>query len=101
MPKRVVALQRWQVVVAFVALAVAFVVQGVLLNRLIERNATALTALCSLRYDLDLRITASQAFLAEHPNGVPGIPLSVIQQSLGNSIRTRASLHVLDCQEAP
>jgi hypothetical protein len=101
MPKRTVELQRWQVVVAFVALAVAVVVQGVLLNRLIARNATALTGLCALRYDLDLRITASQAFLAEHPKGIPGIPVSLIQQSLANSIRTRSALHVLDCQEAP
>ena len=101
MPRRTVLLYRWQVVAAFVALAVAFVVQGVLLNRLIDRNAAALVALCTLRYDLDLRISTSQAFLAEHPHGIPGIPLSVIEQGLANSIRTRAALNVLDCKEVP
>lgn len=36
MPRRVVVLHRWQIAVAFIALTVAFVVQGVLLKQTIN-----------------------------------------------------------------
>jgi len=63
----------------------------------IKRNEQARVALCALRQDLDLRIASSSDFLVTHPQGIPGIPASLIRQSLTNSVRTRKSLNVLDC----
>lgn len=65
-----------------------------------EKNTQARRALCALRDDLDKRIEGSQNFLDEHPNGIPGIPASLIRQGLSNSRRTRETLEVLDCKEA-
>jgi hypothetical protein len=67
----------------------------------VDRNTTALVALCALRDDLDRRILQSQMFLRDYPKGIGGITPAVIRQSLNNSIRTRQSLNILDCEEAP
>jgi hypothetical protein len=70
-------------------------------NESMARNRTALVALCALRYDLDLRIATSQTFLDEHPKGIPGVPVALIQTGLANSIRTRKTLDVLECPPVP
>lgn len=67
------------------------------LRQITTENSKARVALCTLRHDLDLRITASQDFLNKNPNGISGIPASVIRQSLANSRRTRLTLEALDC----
>lgn len=64
-----------------------------------NENHTALVALCALRHDLDLRISASREFLRIHPQGIDGLTAGLIRQSLQNSERTRDTLNVLDCKE--
>jgi hypothetical protein len=63
----------------------------------IAENSQTRVALCALRADLDKRIESSETFLAEHPQGIPGIPASLIRQGLVNSKRTRKTLEILTC----
>lgn len=64
-----------------------------------EEAQKALVALCALRADLDKRIASSERFLRKNPEGIPGIPASVIRQGLENSRRTRAALEILNCEK--
>lgn len=80
-------------------------------SRRVDRNTTALTALCLQRSALDERILSdakklerSRAYLRSHPNGAPGIPRLLIVQSIGddaltlsNDKKTRRNLSILDC----
>jgi hypothetical protein len=91
---------RWYAYVsALIALiaATSLIVVFFRADRRTDENATTLVALCALRDDIDLRIESSTKFLAEHPQGIPGIPASLIRQGLVNSKRTRTTLNVLDC----
>jgi hypothetical protein len=76
-----------------------------------KQNRTAVTGLCLLRDDLGKRIAAStkqisrsEQFLREHPNGIPGIPASLIREGLksqmlvlNGQIRTLKALDVVKC----
>lgn len=63
-----------------------------------KRQVAKLTAAqCSLRGDLEQRVTASQRFLAEHPAGIPGLPAATIQQTIAGQLRTIKSLSGLKC----
>lgn len=63
-----------------------------------QQVATLTAAQCTLRSDLRQRVTASEQFLAEHPNGIPGLPAATIEQSLAGQRRTIAALSGLDCR---
>lgn len=54
-------------------------------------------ALCALRTDLEVRVTSGQVFLAEHPHGIPGVPVQSIRDGIANQQRTIAALSDLDC----
>ncbi len=49
-------------------------------------------AICALNDDLERRIALTQQFLADHPNGTPGIPADVLRNSVSNQ---RQSLDAL------
>jgi hypothetical protein len=53
--------------------------------------------LCALRADAQDRIDQSEAFLKEHPKGIPGISVQQLQRSTDNSRRTAKSLKGLTC----
>jgi hypothetical protein len=55
------------------------------------------TALCSFVDDLEQRVASSEDFLAEHPNGIPGLSVEVIRTSLANQRQTIESLSDLKC----
>lgn len=64
----------------------------------IARVATSTNhALCVLRTDLERRVSDSITFLADHPNGIPGISAETIQQSITNQQRTIDALADLEC----
>jgi hypothetical protein len=50
-----------------------------------------------LKADLQTRIDQGHRFLSTHPNGIPGIPASVLRQSIHNQEATLSALHSLDC----
>jgi hypothetical protein len=56
-------------------------------------------ALCGLRADLHQRVTAGEAFLTEHPEGLPKINVSaaVLRENITNQKRTIHTLGVLTC----
>lgn len=64
--------------------------------------ASTHNSLCTFRADLEKRADQSQAFLDDHPEGFPGIPAPVIQNSIDNQRRTLDSLRSLNCaKETP
>lgn len=54
-------------------------------------------ALCTFRNDLQTRYDNGVKFLVDHPDGIPGIPAEVIQQTLKNQADTLKSLEGLPC----
>jgi hypothetical protein len=54
-------------------------------------------ALCTLRTDLEQRVEQSRNFLEENPDGVPGIPASLIRNGIANQENTIEALSGLDC----
>lgn len=54
-------------------------------------------ALCSLRADVQKRVTSGEEFLKTHPNGIPGIPAPTLQASVTSSERTVKALNSLSC----
>lgn len=70
-------------------------------SRLAKNARTDHAALCTFKTDLQKRVTQSRDFLAKHPNGIPGIPASVIVQGLRNQQATVDSLENLNCPDKP
>lgn len=85
------------IVLAFVYFAWATAQQNVILARQAEAADRTEQALCILRADLEARVATSQQFLADHPNGIPGISTSDLQQSIDNQTRTVLALQLLEC----
>lgn len=65
-----------------------------------RQGLQAHAALCVFKHDLEVRAAGSRAFLREHPDGIPGIPASLIRNGLMNQQRTIDSLSNLNCKEA-
>lgn len=77
----------------------------------IRRNEKATIALCLQRGNLDTRIASdartlerSRKFLRDHPRGIPGVPVALIQQGIDDDALTlhrsrvfRHNLSILDC----
>lgn len=59
--------------------------------------ATTNAALCALRRDLEVRVTASLKFLDEHPEGFAGVPAAQIRTSVQGQQHTIAALSGLKC----
>jgi hypothetical protein len=54
-------------------------------------------ALCAFRHDVQARVAASEQFLEEHPNGIPGISPAMIRTNLVAQRQTVDSLSILNC----
>lgn len=65
--------------------------------RLERENQQAKDALCVFRSDLQARVDAGNEFLADHPDGIPGIPAKQFRTSLDNQQRTVSALRGLSC----
>lgn len=98
------ALQRslrrlWLSTVGLFVLLVALFVLGYVdaLNKQDDLRKAA-TALCALRHDLEARVQSSRDFLAEHPDGIPGISRAAIEKSIRDQTRTIDTLSNLDCE---
>jgi hypothetical protein len=64
----------------------------------VDRNETALVALCAQRADLDVRIDRTLALLQEFPGPlVFGIPREYVTDGLRQNQVTRKNLNILDC----
>lgn len=58
-------------------------------------------ALCALRGELRDRVTASQDFLRENPEGIPGIPDELLRDRLREQRRAVGALSPLRCSRSP
>lgn len=95
---------RW-LTVAVVVTFVAIVVLGTYGWVTLERHRVELTrvttdvnhALCTLRADLERRVTDGRQFLADHPDGIPGISVEEIQRGIDGQERTVLALSSLTC----
>jgi hypothetical protein len=54
-------------------------------------------ALCAMRYDAERRVSLSEDFLKENPNGIPGISIDSLRRSTNNAKQTAESLSFIDC----
>jgi hypothetical protein len=53
------------------------------------------TGVCRLKDDLETRVANSEAFLRDHPDGIPGISAKTIQLGVDGQKRTIRSLRVI------
>jgi hypothetical protein len=67
------------------------------LRAISQRNATAVAGLCALKLDLAVRVASSEEFLRQHPEGIPGVPVSVIRSGIVNQRHTLDALAVVKC----
>jgi hypothetical protein len=56
------------------------------------------STLCILRGDLETRVAASRQFLLDHPQGISGISVAILQQSIDTQQRTIDALSGLECE---
>ena len=66
-------------------------------NERANEGRQAHDAICALRADLVNRVAAGRQFLADHPQGIPGIPAATLQTSIDGQVKTIASLSEVDC----
>lgn len=74
--------------IGFTFLALAIVIGLGLQGIQIRQNTRALDAICALKHDLEQRVSNSQQFLIEHPNGIPGIKAQLIKDNIAQQKRT-------------
>lgn len=70
-------------------------------RQLAKQGKEAHDAICTLKDDYRRRIDTSSQWLEQHPEGVPGIEPSVIQNSISNQIATLRALDDVDCDNDP
>lgn len=89
---------RRRLLVAWIVVFTILVAFAISQNRKLgEQGREAHDALCVFKGDIEQRAQASRDFLADNPDGLPGIPASVIRTSLANQQKTVDSLRTLDC----
>lgn len=81
-------------VVGAIALA-SYYYTGARVNDLTEQTHTTL---CAFKGDLQRRYEGGRDFLAENPNGIPGISRASIERSLMAQRSTLDALANLDCR---
>jgi hypothetical protein len=62
-----------------------------------QQNDRTAGSLCELRHDLERRVASSEAFLRDHPRGIPGIPAATLRTSVDGQRRTIRALSDLRC----
>lgn len=92
--------------VVILASTAALALAGLAMYHEIENNAAAAreaeathAALCALRENVRIRRDRAVEFLIKNPEGIPGIPRPLIQQSIDDRNQTLFSLRLLRCGE--
>lgn len=81
---------------AFFSAALAFRVQDQ--NRIEELARSTNAALCAFKRDLERRYVAGVEFLADHPDGIPGVTKNDIERTLLSQKATLHAIRNLECQ---
>jgi len=90
------ALRRLVVATVVLYAALAIVVTVGYLNARSQRQDLT-TALCRIRDDQERRITASEKFLRDNPEGIDGVTPALIRQSIREAQDAVDALAKLDC----
>lgn len=85
----------------FVIVLAGFVYQIHKNSELGQEGREAHDALCVFKADLQARYGNSLAFIRSHPAGIPGVPVTVLRDSLNSKKATLESLEGLDCFPPP
>lgn len=84
-------------VVLFVMLIVASGLFFWRISGIANDGLRAHDAVCVLRADLEKRANATDAYLLQHPAGIPGIPIATLKASVASQRQTVAALAVANC----
>ena len=82
---------RWRLIAVWVVAFTGFVAWQ------LHTASSTHSALCALKTDLVVRVQAGEDFLAEHPDGIPGLPASLIRNGISNQKKTIEALRGLEC----
>lgn len=82
---------------ALLMAAAAIFLSALLFTRLADTTTRTNDALCTFRADVQQRLDNTEAFLADHPQGIPGVPTATLRQSLDAQRRTVKALGGLPC----
>lgn len=75
----------------------SIVVTGLFIrDRDLDRARVTTAAVCEFRADLETRYERGREFLRDNPQGIPGIPASVLRRSIEQQRDTLDSLQKLD-----
>lgn len=58
-------------------------------------------ALCIVRVKIERGVRKAQEFLREHPNGISGIPATLIRSGINDDLGTLRGLNLLECVPPP
>jgi hypothetical protein len=85
-------------IIAWRQTVTSVLIVGILLLKRTNHATSRTTAsLCALRHDLEQRVSDGEAFLIDHPRGIPGIPAKTLRQSIDGQRRTIRALRVVQC----
>jgi len=87
--------------IVFLLVLLGFVFQIHKNRQLAGQGQEAHDALCVFKADLEARYGNGLEFIRSHPAGIPGIPVTVLRNSLNNQKATLESLAALDCVPPP
>lgn len=85
----------YRVLVAVAALSLS--VLAVKVTHLSKQGQEAHAAICTYRSSLERQNASSQKFLLAHPHGIPGIPASLIRNSIADQQKTINALSTVHC----
>lgn len=84
-------------IVLIIVIVVGFVVIAKQGSDLRAETDSTNAALCSFKNDLQSRVDQTETYLADHPEGFPGVPKGSLEASLKGQQSTLKSLSQLDC----
>lgn len=83
-----------KLLIAFALLGLTSAALGLYVSHVATENKKGL---CALRDDAEDRIAQTKEFIAQHPDGIPGISIAQLKRSTNNSVRTADALKGVDC----
>lgn len=88
---------RLLVAAALLLAAVSVFLSALLFTRLADTTDQTNRSLCTFRDDVRQRAANTASFLADHPQGIPGVPVATLRSALEGQRRTVKALSGLDC----
>lgn len=81
-----------------IVLFLALLIMGLYVYNFSRDNTKAL---CATKQEAERRVSETEKFIKENPNGIPGISPAVLQRSLDSAKSTVQSLSYVSCPAPP